>query len=66
MDQSMDGWMDGGMEVWIVTHFTKGTRIKVWGQWSEEEEGEYEGRGKWEDVRYAIEFSAGRNGDGGG
>ena len=39
MDQSMDGWMDGGMEVWIVTHFTKGTRIKVWGQWSEEEEG---------------------------
>ena len=31
------------MEGWIVEHFTKGTRIKAWGKWSEEEEGEYEG-----------------------
>ena len=26
--------------------FTKGTRIKAWGQWSEEEEEEEEGREK--------------------
>ena len=51
------------MEGWIVAHFTKGTRIKAWGQWSEEEE--EEGRGKWEDVSAAIDFSAGHNGDGG-
>ena len=55
----MGGWIEG----WIVEHFTKGTRIKAWGQWSEEEEGEDEGRGKWEDVSSAIEFSLGRNGD---
>ena len=48
------------MEGWIVEHFTKGTRIKAWGQWSEEED---EGRGNWEDVSSAIEFSSGRNGD---
>ena len=30
------------MEVWIVAHFTKGARIKSWGQWSEEEEEEDE------------------------
>ena len=55
------------MEGWIVAHFTKGTQIKAWGQWSEdEEEEEDEGRGKWEDVSAAIEFSAGNNRDGGG
>ena len=51
---------------WIVAHFTKGTRIKAWGQWSEKKEEEDEGRGKWEDVRSEIEFVAGHNGDGGG
>ena len=41
--------------------------IKTWGQWSEEEEEEEEeGRGKWENVRAAIEFSVEHNGDGGG
>ena len=45
----MGGWMEG----WIVAHFNKGTRIKAWGQWSEEEEDD-EGRGNWEDVRAAI------------
>ena len=55
------------MEVWIVVHFTKETRIKAWGQWSEEEEEEEdEGRVKWEEVSTAIEFSAGHNGEGGG
>ena len=54
------------MEEWIVTHFTKGKRIKAWGQWSDEEEEEDEGRGKWEDVSATIDFSAGHNGDGGG
>ena len=49
-----------------MAHFTKGTRIKAWGQWSEEEDEEEEGRGKWEDVSAAIEFDAGHNGDGGG
>ena len=54
----MGGWIEG----WIVAHFTKGTRIKVWGQWSEdEEEEEDEGRGKWEDISAAIEFAAGHN-----
>ena len=53
------------MEGWIVTHFMKGTRIKAWGQWSEEEEEEEEGRGKWEEVSAVIEFSARHNGDGG-
>ena len=52
------------MDKWIVAYFTKGTRIKAWGQWSEEEE-EYEGRGKWEDASAAIEFVAVHNGDGG-
>ena len=46
-----------------MSHFTKGARIKEWGQWSEEED---EGRGEWEDVSAAIDFSAGHNGDGGG
>ena len=55
----MGGWMEG----WIVAHFMKGTWIKAWGQWSEEED---EGRGNWEDVSAAIEFSEGHNGDGGG
>ena len=27
----MGGWVKG----WIVAHFTKRTRIKAWGQWSE-------------------------------
>ena len=45
---------------WTVAHFTKETRIKSRGQWSEEEE-EDEGRGKWEDVSAAIEFSVGHN-----
>ena len=54
------------MEGWIMAHFTKGTRIKAWDQWSEEEEKEDEVRGNWEDVSAAIEFSAGHNGDGGG
>ena len=55
------------MEGWIVAHFTKGARIKAWGHWQEEEDEEdNEGRGKWEDVSAAIEFSAGYNGDGGG
>ena len=55
------------MEGWIVAHFTKGTQIKAWGQWSEEEEEEEdEGRGKWEDVRSAIEFAARNNGERGG
>ena len=49
-----------------MAHFAKGKLIKSWGQWSEEEEEEYEGRCKWEDVSAAIEFSAGYNGDGGG
>ena len=62
----MDGWMDGWMEGWIMAHFTKRTRIKAWGQWSEEEEEEDEWRGKWEDVSAAIEFAAGHNGDWGG
>ena len=60
IDGSINGWVDG----WIVAHFTKGTRIKAWGQWSEMEEDE--GRGKWEDVSDAIEFTTGHNGDGGG
>ena len=56
--------MGGWKEEWIVAHFTKETRIKSWGQWSEEEEEEEEeGRGKWENVRAAIEFSAGHNGE---
>ena len=49
-----------------MAHFTKGTRIKAWGQWSEDEEEEDEGRDKWEYVSAAIEFAAGHNGDGGG
>ena len=53
--------MDQLMEGCIVAHFTKGTQIKAWGQWSEEEEEEDEGRVKWEDVSAA----AGNNGDGG-
>ena len=50
-----------------MAYFTKGTRIKAWGQWSEEEEqeGEGEGRGKWEDVSAALQFDARHNGDGG-
>ena len=72
MDQWINGYIDGSIngwvDVWVVAHFTKGTRIKAWGQWSEEEEEEeeeeYEGRGKWEDVSAAIEFAAGHNGDG--
>ena len=47
---SMNGWVDG----WIVEYFRKGTRIKAWGQWSEEEEEEDSGRGKWEDISAAI------------
>ena len=54
------------MEGWIMADFTKGKRIKAWIQWSEEEEEDDEGRGKWEDVSAGIEFSAGHNGDGGG
>ena len=54
------------MEGCIVAHFTKGARIKAWGQWSEEEEEEEEGRGKWENFSAAIEFTVGHNGDGGG
>ena len=54
------------MEGWIVAHFTKGTRIKAWGQRSEDKDEDEEGRGKWEDISAAIEFSAGHNGDGGG
>ena len=45
-----------------------GEVIKAWYQWSEEEWGEDEGRGKWEDVSATIDFSAGHNvygGDGG-
>ena len=46
MNRSMDQWIDlwinqwigGWMEGWMVAHFTKGTRIKAWGQWSEKEE----------------------------
>ena len=49
-----------------MAHFTKGTRIKASGQWSEEGEEEGEGRDKWEDVSATIEFATGRNGDGGG
>ena len=51
-----------------MAHFTKGTRIKAWGQWSDEEEEEDEGRVKWEDVSAAIEFSVvnHREGIGGG
>ena len=49
-----------------MAHFTKGTRIKAWGQWSEEEEEEEEGRSKWEDNSAVIEFAAGHNGDRGG
>ena len=49
------------MDVLIVVHFTKGTRIKAWCQWSEEEEEEDEVRGKWEDVISAIEFAVGNN-----
>ena len=49
-----------------MAHFTKGTQIKAWGQWSEEEEEEDEGRVKWEDVSAAIEFAAGNNRDGEG
>ena len=57
----MGVWIDGC----ILVHFTKGTRIKAWGKWSEEEEEEEnEGRGKWEDVSAAVEFSVGHNGDG--
>ena len=37
MDQSMYGWMGGGMDCGT---FTKGTQIKSWGQWSEKEEEE--------------------------
>ena len=54
------------MEGWIVAHFTKGTRIKAWGQWSEKEEEDDEKRGKWEYVSAAIEFAAEYNGDWGG
>ena len=50
------------MEGWIVANFTKGTCIKVWSQWSEEGEG----RGKWEEVSTAIDFSVGHNGAWGG
>ena len=49
-----------------MEHFTTETRIKSWDQLSEEEEKKDEGRVKWEDVSYAIEFSKGRNGDEGG
>ena len=52
------------MEGWIVAHFTKETRIKAWGLWSEEEEDG--GRGKWEDVSAAAESAAGHNRDGRG
>ena len=38
----MGGWIEG----WIMAHFTKGKRIKAWGQWSEEDEEEDEGSGK--------------------
>ena len=57
MDQWIDGYIDGSIngcvDRWIVAHFTKGARIKAWGQWSVEEE-EDEGRGKWEGVRATI------------
>ena len=70
MDQWIDLWINqwigGWMEGWTVAHFTKGTQIKAWGQWSEEEGEEDEERVKWEDVSSAIEFSAEHNGDGGG
>ena len=49
-----------------MAHFTKGTRIKAWGQWSEDEEEEDEGRDKWEYASAAIEFDAGNNADRGG
>ena len=51
-----------------MAHFTKGTWIKAWGRRSEDEDEDVdeEGRGKWEDISAAIEFSAGHNGDGGG
>ena len=49
----------------IVAHFTKGTRIKEWGQWSDKEEEEDEGRGKSEEVSAAIEFATRHNVDGG-
>ena len=57
----MGVWMEG----WIVLHFTEVTLIKAWGQWSEEEWEEDEGRGKWEDVSATIDFAAGHNVDGG-
>ena len=43
----------------------KGESIKAWGQWSEDEEEEDEGRDKWEYVSAAIEFGTGENGNGG-
>ena len=55
------------MEGWTMAHFTKGTHIKAWGQWSEEKkEEEDEGRGKWEDISALIELDEGRNEDGRG
>ena len=65
IDWWINQWMGGWKEGWILAHFTKGTRIKAWGQWSEEEEEEDEGSGKWEDVIAMIEFSTGHNGAGG-
>ena len=38
----MSGWTEG----WIVAHFTKGTRIKAWGQRSEDEDEDEEGEGQ--------------------
>ena len=60
MDVSINGWVDG----WIVANFTKETRIKAWGEWSEEEQEEEQERGKWEDASSAVEFSVGHHGDG--
>ena len=49
-----------------MAHFTKGTRIKAWGQWSDDEEEEDQLRGKWEYASAAIEFDVGHNADGRG
>ena len=62
MYQSMDGWMDGGMDHGA---FYEGDTDKSWGQWTEEQEQEDEGRGKWQDIIAKIEFATGNNGDGG-
>ena len=56
--------MGGQMQGWIVAHFTQGIRIKAWDQWSQEEKEEDEWWGDWEDVSAAIEFKAGKHGDG--